>query len=219
MGTPGSRRVRPPISGPRSATFAGFVFVFVAYALALGQAIFLSEKFYEHQSPHAITLLFARYLIALFRLIPLGICLYRFRSERSNMIPDFTSWKPVRLFLYSIFLAIVTTSLVASSGLLGSSRFLLEQFFIAILLLTLGLWALGAKIDPALLPSALRRVVGLADIALANLLVGLVLAGSCAEHRLQIFHFAAAVGQPIYQGQSGKGATSTTPALFWILAQ
>ena len=164
------------MTGPRSATFAGFVFVFVAYALALGQAIFLSEKFYEHQSPHAITLLFARYLIALFGLIPLGICLYRFHSERSNMIPDFTSWKPVRLFLYSIFLAIVTTSLVASSGLLGSSRFLLEQFFIAILLLTLGLWTLGAQIDPALLPSALRRVVGVADIALANLLVGLVLA-------------------------------------------
>ena len=164
------------MNGPRSVTFAGFVFVFVAYALASGQAIFLSEKFYGHQSPHAISLLFARYLIALFGLIPLGICLYRFRRKRVSMIPNFTSWKPVRIFLYSIFLAIVATSLVASSGLLGSSRFLLEQSFIAILLLTLGLWTLGAQIDPALLPQPLRKAVGVFDIALANLLLGLVLA-------------------------------------------
>ena len=161
---------------PRSVTFTGFVFVFVAYAVALGQVVFLSEKYYGHQSPHAISLLFVRYLIALFGLIPLGICLYRFRRKRVSMIPDFTSWMPVRIFLYSIFLAIVATSLVASSGLLGSSRFLQEQSFVAILLLTLGLWTLGAQIDPVLLPSALRRFVGVVDIALANLLLGLVVA-------------------------------------------
>ncbi len=161
---------------PRSVTFAGFVFVLVAYVVTLGQAVFLSQKFYGHQSPHAISLLFARYLIALFGLIPLGICLYRFRRKRVGMIPDFTSWKPVRIFLYSIFLAIVTSSLVASSGLLGSSRFLLEQSFIGILLLTLGLWTLGLQIDPALLPSGLRRAFGTVDIVLANLLLGLVVA-------------------------------------------
>ncbi len=160
---------------PRSVTFAGLVLVLVAYAVALGQAVFLSEKFYGHQSPHAINLLFGRYLVALFGLIPLGICLYRCRSKRASMIPDFTSWKPVRAFVYSIFLAIVATSLVAGSGLLGSSRFLLEQSFIAILLLTLGLWTLTVQIDPRLLPGTLRRAVGVVDIALANFLLGLVL--------------------------------------------